>query len=374
MSFRRQHEHDDNHHKGAYPIRLDGDCDHLSASPAREPVQAPDDNSADEAQAAEEREDRLRELELKERDRERQEQQRRTCLQRQDIPGIPPPPYCDDLPAVTGRTWRGLGDRCASHRKEQLMGFWSQLGKAIKAEWVAVHPRAPERAPSLHHRLPAFTPPQIWAFFRTRNPRNLRPARLVPPGGTGWSLAGARDDEPWSGEDRRAPRGRGCRGALVVVELRQRRPRCFAGASESCLIAARQGRDTGRAMSQENVEMVKAAIDALNRKDLDAALKDAAGPRWCGMFEKFVLETHPGADLGPYARRRTLSPLTGRSTCRCPTASRSNGCGRTSAPTPSSAGTRARTSRRSGERRWRSAEITRTLSRRSRRRFTATRR
>jgi hypothetical protein len=38
--------------EGAYPIRLDGDCDHLSASPAREPVQTPDDNSADEAKAA----------------------------------------------------------------------------------------------------------------------------------------------------------------------------------------------------------------------------------------------------------------------------------------------------------------------------------
>jgi hypothetical protein len=37
---------------GAYPIRLDGDCEHLSASPASEPVETPDDDSADEAEAA----------------------------------------------------------------------------------------------------------------------------------------------------------------------------------------------------------------------------------------------------------------------------------------------------------------------------------
>jgi ketosteroid isomerase-like protein len=35
-------------------------------------------------------------------------------------------------------------------------------------------------------------------------------------------------------------------------------------------------RDTARAMSQENVEIVRAAYDAYNRGDVEAALKDAA--------------------------------------------------------------------------------------------------
>jgi ketosteroid isomerase-like protein len=35
-------------------------------------------------------------------------------------------------------------------------------------------------------------------------------------------------------------------------------------------------RDTALAMSHENVELVRAAIDAYNRGDRDAALKDAA--------------------------------------------------------------------------------------------------
>ena len=34
-------------------------------------------------------------------------------------------------------------------------------------------------------------------------------------------------------------------------------------------------RDTWRAMSQENLEIVRAAIDAFNRRDVDAAFKDA---------------------------------------------------------------------------------------------------
>jgi ketosteroid isomerase-like protein len=35
-------------------------------------------------------------------------------------------------------------------------------------------------------------------------------------------------------------------------------------------------RDTARAMSQENVEIARAALDALNRGDLDAMVKDAS--------------------------------------------------------------------------------------------------
>jgi ketosteroid isomerase-like protein len=35
-------------------------------------------------------------------------------------------------------------------------------------------------------------------------------------------------------------------------------------------------RDTARTMSQQNVEIVRASVDAWNRRDWDAALKDAA--------------------------------------------------------------------------------------------------
>jgi ketosteroid isomerase-like protein len=60
------------------------------------------------------------------------------------------------------------------------------------------------------------------------------------------------------------------------------------------LSTAPASRDTARAMSQENVEIVKAIIDAYNREDWDAAFKDAApgceidfsravGP-WRGVF------------------------------------------------------------------------------------------
>jgi ketosteroid isomerase-like protein len=42
------------------------------------------------------------------------------------------------------------------------------------------------------------------------------------------------------------------------------------------LITALVLRDTARAMSQENVEIVKAAYDAFNREDLDAVFKDVA--------------------------------------------------------------------------------------------------
>jgi ketosteroid isomerase-like protein len=39
--------------------------------------------------------------------------------------------------------------------------------------------------------------------------------------------------------------------------------------------STRNTRDTGRAMSQENLEIVRAAIDALNRGDLEGVLKGA---------------------------------------------------------------------------------------------------
>jgi ketosteroid isomerase-like protein len=42
------------------------------------------------------------------------------------------------------------------------------------------------------------------------------------------------------------------------------------------LAARKLERDTARGMSQENVEIVRAAIDAFNQRDWDAALKDVA--------------------------------------------------------------------------------------------------
>jgi triphosphoribosyl-dephospho-CoA synthetase len=47
-------------------------------------------------------------------------------------------------------------------------------------------------------------------------------------------------------------------------------PAASPAASESCLIAARYGRDTARAMSQENVEIVRAAFEAWNAGNMDA--------------------------------------------------------------------------------------------------------
>src|SRR5205809_6470582 len=80
---------------------------------------------------------------------------------------------------------------------------------------------------------------------------------------------------PFWGTLRRSPRSRG-----VVGARRSRR-----------LLTLR---DTARAMSQENVEIVKANIDAYNREDWNALAKDAApgfemdfsraiGP-WRGVF------------------------------------------------------------------------------------------
>ena len=63
---------------------------------------------------------------------------------------------------------------------------------------------------------------------------------------------------------RREPRATRTRGrcAPIVVELHQCRPRLRRQPSEWCLIAARKRRDTARAMSQENVEIVRRWIRA----------------------------------------------------------------------------------------------------------------
>jgi ketosteroid isomerase-like protein len=62
------------------------------------------------------------------------------------------------------------------------------------------------------------------------------------------------------------------------------------GAVPQQLPAGRRGRDTGRAMSQENVEIARAFFEAYNRQDFEAALKDAA--------PNFVLDF--SRSLGPY--------------------------------------------------------------------------
>lgn len=58
-------------------------------------------------------------------------------------------------------------------------------------------------------------------------------------------------------------------------------------------------------MSRENVEIVRAGIDALNRGDIDAALEDAAPD-----FE-FDLSRSIGPQRGVYGRQQMLKVLSG---------------------------------------------------------------
>jgi ketosteroid isomerase-like protein len=101
---------------------------------------------------------------------------------------------------------------------------------------------------------------------------------------------------------------------------------------------AREKRDTQRAMSHENVEIVQATIDALNRGDVEAVIADAApdfefdfsrsiGPRrgvfgldevrefwdyFAGTFESVRIEPHEFIDAGEYVIVPWTAHMVGR--------------------------------------------------------------